>query len=267
LQEEPAVVRIRLAALLLLLGLAARCGHHSVFVERSFLLGESRVRYRVFLPPGYSRLRRWPVILFLHGSGERGDDNVRQIAVGLGDAVREFPQRFRSIVVFPQAPFGEEWYGGTELEAMAALNQAIVEFRGDRQRIYLTGISMGGAGAWYMARHRKLFAAVVPVCGEVVRQPDDPFPSELPPDLQSLLGAPDPYGALAGAIGTTPIWMFHGADDPVVPVAESRRMFEALQKAGGNARYTEYPDSGHEAWLRAYADPALPAWLLQQRLR
>jgi predicted peptidase len=117
-----------------------------------------------------------------------------------------------------------------------------------------------------MARHPRLFAAVVPVCGEVVRQPDDPFPSEPPSDLKALLGAPDPYAALAGAIGTTPVWAFHGTDDPVIPVTESRRMFQALKTAGGNVRFTEYPDSGHEAWLRAYADPALPDWLLQQRL-
>jgi len=237
-----------------------------LFIERSILLGDARIRYRVYLPPGYSMIRRWPVILFLHGSGERGADNLRQIAVGLGDAAREFPQRYHCIIVFPQAPFGEEWYGQTELQAMAALNQAMIEFHGDRRRIYLTGVSMGGAGAWYMARHPRLFAAVVPVCGEVVRQPDDPFPSEPPPDLKALLGAPDPYAALARAIGTTPVWAFHDADDPVIPVSESRRMFEALKSAGGNARYTEYPDGGHEAWVRAYADPALPAWLLQQRL-
>lgn len=261
------MLRIRLAALLLVLaGLTTACGDQPAFAERSFLLGQSRVKYRVYLPPGYTRLRRWPVILFLHGSGERGNDNLRQIAVGLGDAAREFPQRYRCIIVFPQARFGEEWYGETEVEAMAALHQAIIEFRGDRRRIYLTGVSMGGAGAWYMARHPRLFAAVVPVCGEVVREPDDPFPSEPPPDLQALLGAPDPYAALAEAIGTTPVWAFHGTDDPVIPVTESRRMFQALKAAGGNARFTEYPDSGHEVWLRAYADPALPAWLLQQRL-
>src|SRR5262249_50915151 len=142
-------------------------------------------------------------------------------------------ERYKCIVVFPQARFGQEWYGEMESQALAALDATIREFHGDPRRVYLTGVSMGGAGTWYMARHRRKFAAVVPVCGEVVRQPDDPFPSDPPPDVARIVGAPDPYATLAGAIGPTPVWAFHGADDPVIPVAQSRSMVAALRAAGG----------------------------------
>jgi predicted peptidase len=154
-----------------------------------------------------------------------------------------------------------------ELQALAALEQTMREFRGDPKRVYLTGVSMGGTGAWYLARHPRRFAAVVPVCGEVVRQPDDPFPSNPPPDIARIVNSPDPYSALARTIDGTPVWAFHGAADDIVPVTESRSMVAALRKFGGNARYTEYPNVGHESWDLAYADADLVKWLFEQKLR
>ena len=112
-----------------------------------------------------------------------------------------------------------------------------------------------------------LFAAVVPVSGEVARRLDDPFPSDPPPDIARIVGARDPYDAMAQAIGPTPVWAFHGAADDVIPVTESRSMVTALQRNGGNVRYTEYAGAGHNVWMMAYADPSLVRWLLQQRLR
>src|SRR5258708_37893716 len=97
---------------------------------------------------------------------------------------------------------------------------------------------MGGAGAWYMARNRRKFAAIVPVCGEVVRQGGDPFPTDPPPDIARIVGSPDPYATLAAAIGTTPVWAFHGAEDDIIPVKESRGLGSALQRAGVIGRYT-----------------------------
>jgi predicted peptidase len=255
----------------LLLGLAttlfAACAPTSQFLERGISIGDQVYRYRVWLPPHYTKLHHWPVILFLHGSGERGEDNLRQVSVGLGPALQRFGDRYKVVVVFPQCRLGQEWYGDMELQALAALEKSIGEFHGDRRRIYLTGVSMGGAGVWYMARHRRRFAAVVPVCGEVVRQPDDPFPTELPPDIARIAGARDPYAALAAAIGTTPVWAFHGSSDDVIPVSESRNMVAALQRAGGLVHYTEYPNVGHDCWDPAYADADMVRWLLQQRLR
>jgi predicted peptidase len=256
----------RRSALLILTFLVA-CAPPSNFLDRSVTLGDNEYRYRVWLPPHYTKLHHWPVILFLHGSGERGDDNLRQVTIGLGPALERLSDRYKSVIVFPQCRLGHEWYGEMELQAMAALESSIREFHGDRRRVYLTGISMGGSGAWTFARHRRKFAAVVPICGEIARDPTDPFPIEPPPDVARIVGAPDPYGALAEAIGPTPVWAFHGTDDDEVPVSESRNMVEALRRSGGNVTYTEYPGITHDSWDLAYADAAMARWLFQQRLR
>lgn len=256
----------RLAVALLIVLAAAGCSRRSHFLERSISIGPHTYRYRVWLPARYTKLHHWPVILYLHGSGERGDDNLRQLSNGLAPALERFGERYKTVVVLPQCRMGEEWYGENEAQALAALEQSIREFHGDRRRIYLTGISMGGAGAWYLARHRHKFAAVVPVAGEVARAPDDPFPSDPPPDIARIVGAPDPFAAMAQAIGKTPVWAFHGSDDDVIPVTQSRSMYAALKAVGGNVQYTEYAGAGHEIWDRAYADSDMVHWLLAQRL-
>ena len=258
---------VALPLLLIAALLASGCLRRTHFLERSLSINEQTYRYRVWLPPNYTKLRRWPVVLYLHGSGERGDDNVRQIGVGLAPALEHFSNRYQCVVVFPQCADGQEWYGPMEQMALAALQQTVSEFHGDPRRISLTGISMGGAGAWYIGRHQKRFASIVPVCGEVKRQSDDPFPSDPPGDLMSLLSSADPYAALARAIGTTPVWAVHGAQDEVVPVTESRTMTAALREAGGIVRYTEVPDAGHDVWDQAYANESLVLWMLEQRLR
>jgi predicted peptidase len=262
------VTRAPLSLVLLLAALGAtRCSEQPVFAERALATRGAAFRYRVYLPAHHNKLRKLPVIVYLHGSGERGDDNLRQLAIGLGPALQQHADRFEAIVLLPQCPNGEEWYGENEDRVFAALQKTIAELHGDRTRVYLTGISMGGAGVWYLARHRNVFAAIVPVAGEVVRQAGDPFPTPPPADLRRLLEAPDPYLALARAIGRTPVWAFHGRLDQVIPVTEARRMTAALQQAGGNVRYTEYPEEGHDCWDDAYGDPELAAWLFRQRLR
>lgn len=245
--------------------LVAACTEKPKFLERSVTLGDHQYKYRVWLPAHYTKLRRWPVILSLHGSGERGDDNLRQLSIGLAPALERFGDRYKAIILFPQCRDGQEWYGDMELQALAALEQTIREFHGDRRRVYITGISMGGSGAWYLARHRRLFAAAVPICGEVARDPTDPFPVEPPPDLARIVGAQDPYVTLAALI-VAPVWAFHGTVDDEVPVTQSRRMVAALRRMGKDVNYTEYPGVSHDSWDLAYADPDLPRWLLQQRL-
>jgi predicted peptidase len=237
------------------------CSRQAQFLERSVTIGERTYKYRVWLPPHYSKVHHWPVVLYLHGSAERGDDNVRQLASGLPIALTHHAQRYKCIVVIPQCHDGEEWYGEMETQALAALEETIREFRGDRRRLYITGVSMGGAGTWYMARHRR-WAAVLPVCGEVSRQPNDPFPSDPPPDLARIVGAADPFAAMAAAIGPTPVWAFHGSADPVIPVTQSRAMTAAL---GNTARYTEYKGAGHAIWDAVYADPNVAHWMLAQK--
>jgi predicted peptidase len=235
------------------------------FLSRSVVVHGERYNFRVWLPQYYTRLRRWPIILYLHGSGERGDDNYAPLTSGLPDALDEYGARYPAIIVIPQCRDGVEWYGAMEEQALAALEASIVEFRGDRRRVTLTGVSMGGAGAWYMARLPDRFAAVVPVSAEVVRQDGDPFPVKLPPDLAAILESSNPRDALARAIGSTPVWVFHGADDPEIPADESRWMVAALRAVGNAVRYTEYPATGHNAWDRAYADPQLAAWMTQRQ--
>lgn len=133
--------------------------------------------------------------------------------------------------------------------AIKALDQAVEEFGGDPARLYLTGVSMGGYGAWHLAAgHEGKFAALVPVCGG------------------SPLRSADRYSAIASKVKRTPTWVFHGSDDRIVPVSESRRMVEALKAAGGTIRYTEYEGAGHNVWNRAYTESDFLPWLLAQRL-
>jgi predicted peptidase len=154
-----------------------------------------------------------------------------------------------------------------EQQALAALAASMREFRGGPQRVVVTGLSMGGAGAWYMARHYGRFAAIVPICGEVTRRVDEPFPTSLPPDLARIIGARDPYSRLAAAIGRTPVWAFHGEFDDTIPVTQSRRMTAALRAIGAEVQYTEYPGVDHYSWDRAYADERLAQWIASKRLR
>ncbi|HEX7049710.1 MAG TPA: prolyl oligopeptidase family serine peptidase [Longimicrobiales bacterium] len=228
------------------------------FLDRMLDVAGATRRYQVFVPAGWHAGRRWPVILFLHGAGEGGADGLLQTEVGLGSAIRRHAGRFPVLAVFPQAPSGAAWRGRIAEAALRAVDAAIAEFRGDPARIYLTGLSMGGSGTLRMAaEHPHRFAALVPVCPGF-----DPPASAANPS-----GAGDPFLATARAIGATPTWIFHGARDDVISVGTTRRMVAALLRAGGNVRYTEYPDVGHGAWDAAYAEPMLVPWLLSYRRR
>lgn len=210
---------------------------------------QSRRGYQVWLPSGYSRLRRWPAILFLHGAGERGSDNEAQTRVGLGAALRDGKVDPAAIVVFPQCPAGSNWVV-EQRRALAALDAAQRELAIDPRHVALTGISMGGAGAWALAAaHPRRFCALAPVCAYV----------HVPAAVKELRApaAPSPE-ALAARLPPIPIWIFHGAADPVVPVSESRRMADLL---GANAAYTEFPRVGHNAWDPAYTTTGLVEWL------
>jgi predicted peptidase len=230
------------------------------FVERSIDVAGVVHRYQVFVPA-----RRGddpaPVIVFLHGSGERGGDNQAQLQVGIGEYVRRHRDDFPAIVVFPQAPADAEWNQVADV-VFAQLDAATREFGGDRQRTTLTGLSMGGFGTWDLAlRAPGRFAALVPVCGGLVieRRPSM--------NVASVAGAADPYAAAAARVKDIPAWIFHGAKDDLVPPEYSRRMHAALQAAGAkDARYTEFPDANHNSWDPAYLEtPELWTWLFAQR--
>jgi predicted peptidase len=230
------------------------------FQDRALKIGSVQYHFRVFIPKDWTRKRKSPVILFLHGAGERGDDNTAQAKVGIGPAILRQQERLPFIIVLPQCP-KNRWWTEPEMQTLAleALDQTIKEFNGDRNRTYLTGISMGGYGSWVMAANNpKRFAAIAVVCGGVRRPPR----INVPEASTGFAESADPYGALAAKLGKTPVWVFHGGADPVVPVSESRKMVEAMKAAGGNVRYNEYEGVGHNSWDRAYAEPDLFPWFL-----
>jgi len=199
-------------------------------------------KYVVFIPPQYALQKdhRFPVVLFLHGSGECGTDGIKHTTVGLPRLLAAAPKDHPFIVVMPQAR--TLWFRGDNLHAAwAALEATLNRYRTDPDRIYLTGLSMGGFGAWEMAAARPdVFAAAVPICGV----------------------APMPYVA---NLVNLPVWAFHGALDRNVPVQGSRDAIAELRRLGGTPRYTEYPDGDHFCWDRAYGTPELWKWLLEQK--
>jgi len=241
--------------------------HDTGFIDRSLLMSGTTYKYQVFLPENWTPKQKWPIILFLHGYGERGSDGLLQTDVGLPHAIRHDRSRFPAIVVIPQCLMGH-WWTQHEMEemALAMLAHATKDFKGDPKHTYLTGLSMGGFGTWDIAsRYPGKFAAAVPICGGIILSGNllKDFP-----DLAKDAYPDDPksYAQVAQKIGKTPIWIFHGAADEVVPVENSRKMNEALKAAGGDVHYTEYPGVGHNSWDKAYAEPDIMPWLLSKSL-
>ena len=179
-----------------------------------------------------------PVILFLHGSGERGSDLVHVGDEGLPEILANLPEA--AIVVAPQCPENSRCTEHLE-ELEKILDEVTARYAADPKRVYLTGLSLGGQGAWYLAaRHPERFAALVPICGR-----------SNPAEARQLVNLPT--------------WVFHGADDTVVLPEESEKMIRALKEAGGHAKLTVYPNVGHNSWSRAYLESDLYAWLFAQR--
>ena len=194
----------------------------------------------VALPEGYDADpdRQWPLMLFLHGAGERGDSLA---LVGVHGPLKERRQGrdLPFVIVAPQVPEGGRWTVG---RIAAAMDGAIAAYRIDTDRVYVTGLSMGGYGTWEaVERLPERIAAAVPVCG-----------------------GGNPIGLAAAR--EVPIWAFHGAMDPVVPISQSTTMVSRLRASGGDVRFTVYPDAGHDAWTETYANPEVYEWLLSHRL-
>lgn len=233
------------------------------FLDRYIRRGSADHPYQVYVPRDYDPNVEWPVILFLHGAGERGADGVRQTAVGLGPALRLEPEHWPAIVVFPQAPPDSAWSGVPAGVAIAALDRTLAEYSTDHDRVYLTGNSMGGNGVWYIAyRYTNRFAAIAPVCAWVSGHERFPTASEAVPPEDG-----DPFDALTERLADMPTWIFHGDADPAVPVEESRRAAASLRARNPDVRYTELPGTGHNAWDPAYGSAEFAAWLLAQRRR
>jgi predicted peptidase len=229
-------------------------------VVRSFASAKAALAlpYRLYVPRDYVQTKRYPLLVVLHGVGERGTDNLAQLANGvLAFCAPALQKRKPSFVVYPQCPPTARWVEAPWSEPRYQLGQVAqskplialmelidslqVEFTLDPRRLLVSGLSMGGQGTWdLLARFPERFAGAMPVCGN---------------------GDPDQ----AGRMKAVPVWAFHGARDNIVPVAASRTMVQALKRAGGRVRYSEYPDVAHAAWERAYADKKAIEWLLAQR--
>jgi predicted peptidase len=199
--------------------------------------------YLLFLPQGYdsSSDQRWPLILFLHGAGERGT-NLWLVAKHGPPKIDTAQTNFPFIVVSPQCPEGKIWSNDLLL---ALLDDVEKKYAVDPHRIYLTGLSMGGFGTWSLGlSHPEKFAAIAPMCGG----------GEL---ITPLL-------ADKAKLTTLPVWAFHGAKDPVVPVEESERMVALLKKHGvTEVKFTVYPEAQHDCWTETYANPELFEWFLK----
>lgn len=199
----------------------------------------SSLPYLQHLPPGYDESQPWPLVLFLHGMGERGDDLSMLKIYGMPKVVEENPG-FPAIVIAPQCPADSYWL--IELHGVVALLDHVQQTLAvDPDRVYLTGLSMGGHAAWWLAhRYPDRFAALVPICG---------------------WGDPN----LVCRHKHMPTWIFHGMKDEVVPFQRSEALYEALKQCNGNVQFTAYRDVDHNSWDPAYATADLFEWMLAQR--
>ncbi len=238
---------------------AAGAAAVAAFEARYWKINASKsIPYRLFAPKNRMAGKKYPVMLCFHGAGERGNDNVSQLnhaftTMWADDSIQKDNPGF---VVVPQCPANEDWNGNTKLAnydftqtpitqdmqaVMDILDSLEKEFPIDRDREYVSGMSMGGAATWYaIMKFPERFAAAVPVCGR---------------------GDPNQ----ASNLDRVNIWAFHAADDPTVPVTTTRELVKAIRAIGGSRlKYTEYPASmgyGHESWKPAGRDPALHRWV------
>ncbi len=227
----------RLAPVLTLVVLAASNVDAEQTVRTQRKTDREPLRYLLYVPKtdGGERL---PLVLFLHGGGEGGDWIERVKKHGLPKLIDE-GKSFPFIVVSPQNPSETQFWDDQQL--LSLIDELQAEFPVDASRIYLTGLSRGGFGAWRLAiQNPERFAALVPICG----------------------GGPAPY---VKRLKNVPTWVFHGAKDRVIPLEESQRMVDALRLAGGNVRFTIYPEADHDAWTETYNNPELYEWLLKQQ--
>jgi predicted esterase len=229
------------------------------FLNRKVELHGVTYRFQVYLPEDFRRddRKQWPVILFLHGRGERGSEGMWQTQIALPQAVRDHPERWPFVIVMPQCPVSNYWTDPEMLAmAMATLDQESAEFHADPERTYLTGISLGGYGVWELARLYPHRWAAIAIASSGI------FWSYAPERWQQASTLPAEY---AQALGRTPVWLFHGTEDNVVPSRESELMFEALKAANGHVRLWLFQGLKHDSWTRAFLEPELPRWLLAHR--
>ncbi len=230
---------------------------NDAFEAKVYKSGENSLPYRIQTPKQLEKGKKYPLVILLHGAGERGDDNRRQLAHGAKDILK-FSQDTKQPIIFiaPQCPKGKQWvntpwgklsHSMPEIPsepmklAIELIKKTVNDLPVDEKRIYVTGLSMGGYGTWdIIQRMPTYFAAAMPICGgaDVAQAPK----------LKSL-----------------PIWCFHGGKDKVVKTSRSQDMMAALKKVDAIAKYTEYPGVGHNSWSATFKNKEVLAWLFSQK--
>src|SRR5262245_93118 len=231
---------MKTAMVLALLALPGAAPQESGFLDKTIEYNGAAVKYVVFVPKGYNPEKPHPTILFLHGSGEQGDDGKKQATQGLGNAIKLAEDKWNFIVIFPQKPAGRGGFAEHEKLILDVVEKTKKEYKVDDKRFYITGLSMGGYGTWMLAcKYPTMFTAAAPICGG---------------------GNP----ADAAKIKDLPLWNFHGDKDTAVSIKKSQDMIDALKAAGGTPKFTIYPGVGHNSWDKAYREENLQEWFLQQ---
>lgn len=210
-------------------------------VEQSFEKDGVKTGYLLYLPKDYEKqadAKAWPLMLFLHGAGERGSDINLVTIHGPPKLVSKEQQDLPFVIVSPQCPKDQRW--NPEI-LMGLVDDVLGKYRTDPARVYVTGLSMGGYGTWTLAaKYPDRFAALIPICG-----------------------GGDP--ATVEKFKQIPVWVFHGAKDTGVPLSKSQEMVNALKATGAEPKFTVYPDAGHDSWTETYKNPDVYKWLLEQR--
>lgn len=219
-------------------------------LNRTIEIDAQNFTYQIYVPPGAAQTEKLPVVVFLHGIRERGTGGILPTEGGLSQFVKQYFRQVPAIILIPQCRPASYWSDPVMDEMVVrALDETVEEFKADEKRLYLVGVSMGGYGVWHFAAaYPEKFAALVSICGG------------------SSIVKGDRFTPVAEKIGQTPAWLFHGAADRIVPVGESRELVQALKALGGNVRYNEYENVGHNVWMNVLAEKELMPWLLAQKL-
>ena len=223
-------------------------GKAGEIVSRAAWLENEKFEYQIYLPPQIKTGAPLPVITFLHGIRERGTGGF--ISGMFGTIIKQYLKEIPAIVLLPQCRPNRYWSDALmERMVIRQIEDAGAEFSVDANRHYLLGVSMGGYGVWHFAaNYPKKFAALVSICGG------------------SPLTNGDRFSPIAQKIGKTPAWLFHGAQDQIVQVSESRSLVAAIRVHQGNVKYSEFAGVGHNVWLNAFGEKDLIPWLLSQKL-
>lgn len=242
-------------------GIMAKAQDLSAFQSKLFIQGNDTLRYRILYPENYKKHKAYPLVMFLHGAGERGNDNNAQLTHGAALFLKpENRKYFKSIVIFPQCPTNKSWskfkrVDGkmvTDSESEPPVEQLLVKALMDsllenrkilERQIYLGGLSMGAFGSYdLLIRNPDYFAAAFPICGIA--------------DIPNYVSK----------VKDVPVWIFHGEKDPVVSPEPNRELYKALMTAGAtDVTYSEYPGVGHDSWNNAFAEPKLLPWVFSHK--